>query len=151
MTMKNAREMMTSEVRTVTPELDVKSLAKRFAAERVSGFPVIDATGKLVGVVTESDLIHQNERLHIPTTVALFDSILQLQTNKQLEDELKRMGATTVAEIMSTDIEGVAPDATLPEIATLMGRKNVHTIPVIDDDKLVGVIGKLDLIEALAQ
>ena len=149
--MKTAREMMTTDVRTVTPELDVKSLAKRFAAERVSGYPVVDTEGNLVGVVTESDLIHQNERLHIPTTVAIFDAVLMLGSTKKLEEEMQRMAATTVAEIMSDEPVTLKLDTPLSEIATLMGDRNIHTFPVLDGEgKLVGVVGKLDLIRAMA-
>src|SRR5512145_3262641 len=121
--MKTARELMTTAVFTVTPETDLGTLAKLFAEKQVSGFPVVDARGRVAGVVTESDLIHRDQRLHIPTTVTLFDAILVLGSTKKLEEEMRRIAATTVGEIMARDPVTVCPEATLPEIATLMGEK----------------------------
>ncbi len=150
--MKTAREMMTTAVYSVTPETDLGALAKLFAEKQVSGFPVVDGTGRVVGVVTESDLIHRDQRLHIPTTVTLFDAILVLGSTKKLEEEMRRIAATTVGEIMARDPVTIGPDAPLPEIATLMGEKNVHTLPVVDAaGKLLGVVGKRDLIRAMAE
>lgn len=149
--MKTAGEIMTREVHTVAPETPISELARLFTEKRVSGFPVTEG-GKLVGVVTESDLIHQNERLHIPTMVTLFDAVLMLGSTKKVEDEMRRMTATTVGEIMARDPEVIGEDATLGEIATVMGERNVHTLPVVNaEGSLVGIVGKLDLIRAMAK
>lgn len=148
--MKTAKDIMSATVFTVSPGTTISELARLFTERRVSGFPVIDE-GKLVGIVTESDLIHQNERLHIPTTVAIFDAVFLLGSNKKVEEELKRMAATTVGEIMATEPVTVTPEATLGEMATLMGERSAHTLPVVDKaGVIVGVVGKLDLIRALA-
>ncbi|MBI5442093.1 MAG: CBS domain-containing protein [Deltaproteobacteria bacterium] len=149
--MKKAKDIMTREVFTVPPQMPLDELARRFSEQRVSGFPVLGAEGSLLGVVTETDLIHQNERLHIPTTFALFDSVFILGTSKGLEEEVRRVAATTVQEIMTREPVTVQPEATVSEVATLMSERGVHTIPVVDQDgRLVGVIGKLDVIRAMA-
>lgn len=149
--MKTAREIMTTAVHTVAPDTPISALARLFTEKRVSGFPVVEG-GKLVGVVTESDLIHQNERLHIPTTVALFDAVLMLGSTKKVEEELRRMAATTVGEIMTRDPAVIGEGATIGEIATIMGDRNMHTLPVVDaGGALVGIVGKLDLIRAMAK
>lgn len=149
--MKTAKEIMTGVVHTVTPQTSIKELAGLFAEKRVSGFPVVEG-GKLVGVVTESDLIHQNERLHIPTMVTIFDAVVMLGSAKKVEDELRRMAAQTVGEVMTAAPQTLSPDATLGEIATLMGERHAHTLPVVDGSgALVGVVGKLDLIRAMAK
>ncbi|TAL15923.1 CBS domain-containing protein [bacterium] len=147
--MKTARDLMTREVHTVTPNTGLKELAKLFAEKRVGGFPVVEA-GRVVGVVTESDLIHRDERIHIPTFFTLFDAVLPLGGEKKFEEEMRKMAATTVAEIMTQDPIVLSPDATLTQMATAMGEKGVHTLPVVDaEGKLVGVVGKLDLIRAM--
>lgn len=150
--MKTASQIMSREVFSVDPDMGLGELAALFTEKRVSGFPVVDSSGALIGVVTETDLIHQNERLHIPTTVAIFDAVLMLGSSKKIEDELKKMAATTVRQIMTSDPATIGPDSTLTEIATIMGEKNVHTLPVLGNDgKLLGVVGKLDLIRAMAR
>lgn len=149
--MKTAKEIMTTAVHTVAPDTPISELARLFTEKRVSGFPVLDE-GKLVGVVTETDLIHQNERLHIPTTVTLFDAVMMLGSSKKVEEELRRMAATTVGEIMTADPTVLSEGATLGEIATLMGDRHLHTLPVVDEKGVVvGVVGKLDLIRAMAK
>jgi len=148
--MRTAREIMTREVRTVTEDTPIDALARAFAESDVSGFPVLDREGNLVGVVTETDLIHQNQRLHIPTAVAIFDAVFVLGSSKRLEEEIRRMTATQVGEIMTRDPVTVTEEASVEEVATVMGEQDVHTLPVVGaDGGLVGVIGKRDLIRAM--
>jgi len=148
--MKRARDIMTREVRTVTPETSLKDLARLFTETGVSGFPVVDADGTLRGVVTESDLIHQNQRLHIPTTIALFDAVIFLGSSRKLEEELRRMAATTVEEIMTPHPVTVGEDTPVEEVAQIMAERHIHTLPVLDDEgNVVGVIGKVDVIRAM--
>jgi CBS domain-containing protein len=142
---------MTSEVFTVTPETSLDLLARAFGERQVSGFPVVDESGRVVGVVTETDLIHQNQRLHIPTAIALFDAVIVLGSSKRLEEEMRRMVATTVAEIMTREPAIVGPEVSAAEVATLMAERDAHTVPVVDEaGRLVGVVGKRDVIRALA-
>jgi CBS domain-containing protein len=149
--MKNARDIMTRDVSTVPESMPIEQLAKAFSDTRVSGFPVLDEEGNLVGVVTESDLIHQNQRLHIPTTVALFDAVFVLGSSKRLEEEMRRMTATEVGEIMTRNPVTVSGGTPVDEIATLMAEKHIHTLPVLDEDgRLVGVVGKIDVVRSLA-
>jgi CBS domain-containing protein len=150
--MKTARDLMTTNVFTVSPDTDLTTLARLFTEKDVGGFPVVDADGKLAGVVTESDLIHRDERLHIPTMVTLFDSVLMLGSSKKLEEEIQRMVATKVGEIMTKAPLTLRPETTLAEIATLMGDKGVHTLPVVDGaGRLVGIVGKRDLIRSMVK
>lgn len=148
--MKTARDIMTREVHTVTPATPIEDLARTFTEKHVDGFPVLDADGRLVGVVTEGDLIHQNQRLHIPTVVALFDAVVVLGSSKRLDEEIRRLTATRVEEIMTREPITVGEDTPVDEIATLMAEEDVHTLPVVDAaGGLVGVIGKVDVIRSL--
>lgn len=149
--MKTASDVMTREVFTVKVSTSLEELGRAFSEKRVSGFPVVDDDGNLVGVVTESDLIHQNQRLHIPTVVAIFDAVIVLGGSKRLEEEIGRLTATTVQEIMTPNPLTVEESASVAEIAALMAERSVHTIPVLGTDgKLVGVLGKVDVIRGMA-
>ena len=148
---KTASDIMTREVHTVTESTPIEELARAFSEKGVSGFPVLDLEGNLVGVVTESDLILQNQRLHIPTAVALFDAVIFLGSSRRLEEEIRRMTATRVEEIMTRDPVSLGEDTPVDEIATLMAEKDVHTLPVVDGEgRLIGVVGKIDVIRSLA-
>jgi len=148
--MKTAKEIMSREVHAVTEDTSIDELAKAFIGKKESGFPVLDAEGKLIGVVTESDLIHQNQRLHIPTAITLLDSIIFLESSKKLEEEIRRMAATKVGEIMTRNPRTVGPDAPVSEVAELMAESHFYTIPVVEDDKVIGVIAKLDIVRSMA-
>jgi CBS domain-containing protein len=148
---KTANDIMTRDVHTVTESTPIEVLAKAFSEKGVSGFPVVDPQGDLVGVVTESDLIHQNQRLHIPTAVTLFDAVIVLGRSKRLEEEMRRMTAAKVGEIMTRDPVTVQGETPVDEIAAVMAENDRYTIPVLDEEgRLVGVVGKIDVIRSLA-
>jgi CBS-domain-containing membrane protein len=112
---------------------------------------VVDEAGKVLGVVTESDLIFQNKKVHLPTAVAILDAFFFLESPNKMEKELKKMAGTKVGDICSQQLISVSPDTELEELATLMAEKKIHTLPVMDGDELVGVIGKSDIIRTIAR
>ncbi len=149
--MLKARDIMTKKVITVNEDLPVRKLAKILSENRISGAPVVNDEGTVVGVVTESDLIDQAKKIHIPTVVAIFDAFLYLENPEHLEKELKKMAASTAGDISTRKFASVTEETPLDEMATMMAEENVHTLPVLEDGHLVGVIGKSDIIRTLAQ
>lgn len=149
--MLKAKDIMSRKVITVQEQTTIRELAQIFLRENISGAPVVNASNVVVGVVTESDLIFQNKKVHIPTAMAIFDSFLFLESPDTTEMELKKISGSTVADICSNKLISVAPETDLEELATLMAEKNVHTLPVMEADTLVGVIGKSDIIKTIAQ
>ncbi len=149
--MLKAQDLMTSNVIAVTRETSVRELAKILSTNNIGGAPVLDGHGKLIGVVTESDLIDQNKKVHIPTVVAILDSFLFLESPEKMEKEMKKMAGSTVGDIFASKFIAVQQDTPLDEVATLMAEKKVHTLPVLNNEELVGVIGKSDIIRTIAQ
>ena len=147
--MLKAKEIMTADVVTVTPETTVVELARLLAFHNVGGAPVVDASGCLLGVVTESDLIDQTKKIHIPTVVAILDSLIFLERPGKMEKDIRKFAGSTVADIYSKDPLTVDEDTPLDELATIMAEKHVHTLPVMRGGQLVGVIGKGDIIKTL--
>ena len=147
--MQNAADIMTKNVITVTPETTVIELALLLASNSIGGAPVLDSSGALVGVVTESDLIDQKKKLHIPTVITILDSVFYLENPDKLEKEMKKIAGATVGDIYTKNPRTVAEQTPVDEIATLMAEKNVHTLPVMRGDQLVGVLGKRDIIKTL--
>ncbi|MCI5207893.1 MAG: CBS domain-containing protein [Candidatus Electrothrix sp. ATG2] len=146
-----AHNLMTENVIAVTKDTEVRELAKILTENKISGVPVLDESGKLAGVVTESDLIFQNKKVHIPTAVAILDAFFFLESPEKMEQEMKKMAGVTVGDIYAAEVVSVQKDTPLDELATLMAEKNIHTLPVLDQDELVGVIGKSDIIRTLAE
>jgi len=148
--MKTASDIMTQDVVTVNKNQPIGDLSKIFIENNFNGVPVLDNTGKVVGVVTQGDLIEQNKNLHIPTIIALFDAVLFLESEKKFEDDLKKLTGSKIEDIYHKNLITVSPDTDLNEIITLMAEKDIHTIPVLDGDKLIGIIGKRNIIREMA-
>ncbi len=149
--MITVKDIMTSKVITVTKDTSIKELSDLFIRHRVSGFPVADEDGLLIGIVTEKDLIEKSKNLHIPTVIALFDAVIYLESGKKFEEEVKRCNATRVEDIYTTDVVTVSRNTGIQEVASLMADKGVHSIPVVEGKTILGIIGKLDVIQGLAR
>jgi len=147
--MSQARDIMNRNPPHCGLDTPVQEVARRFAEEGCTGMLVVDDDERLAGIITETDLVDQQRNLHLPTAIAIFDMVIPLG-EARFEKELEHMQALTAGDLMSTAVKTVAPDAGLAEIATLMGEDDVHHLPVIDGDAIVGSISKHDFIRALA-
>jgi CBS domain-containing protein len=149
--MLTAKDIMTKDVVTVTPDTSIEELSTLLVSNEISGAPVVSADGVIIGMVTENDLISRNKRLHIPTVVSFLDAVIYLESSKKFSDDVKRLTATKVGDICSKKIVTITEDTTLTDIATIMSEKNVHLLPVITSGKVVGIVGKRDVVKAVAQ
>lgn len=149
--MTTAKDIMNKDVYTVTPDMTIEKLARILTKHKISGAPVLDDNGKLTGIVTENDLISQKKRLHIPTIINLFDSIIYLESPKHLEEDIKKMAGIKVGDICTRKVIAIKEDTALEEIATTMAEKGIHLLPVMRGDKIVGIIGKADIVKAIAK
>ncbi len=147
--MLTAKDIMTRQVITVTPELSVQELATLLLTHKIGGAPVVDAAGKLLGVVTESDLIDQGKNVHIPTVVSILDAFLVLERPNRMDQEFKKMVGRTVGDICAKEMVTVTEETPVSDIATIMSERRMHTLPVVAAGELVGVIGKTDLIRSI--
>jgi len=141
---------MTREVVTIDSEASVQDLAKLLEGRRISGVPVLDARGVLVGVVTQSDLVQRSRDLELPPALNILDLHLFLETPSHFQKRLEKLLGNKVKDVMTVNPVTVAPDTPVKEIARLMSEKGVHTLPVVEAGVLVGIVGKLDLIRGLA-
>jgi CBS domain-containing protein len=148
--MLKAKDIMTKNVLTVGTSTTVEDLARVLVEHKISGTPVINEQGDLIGIVTENDLIRKNKKFHIPTIVRLFDAFIMLESKSRVEQEIKEMAAVTVEDIYRKEVLTVSEDTPVDEIATIMSERNIHLIPVIEGRKLKGIIGKIDIIKGLS-
>ncbi len=146
--MIKAKDIMTSNPITVTPDMEIVNAAKTLLENKINGVPVIEK-GKLVGILCQSDLISQQKKFPMPSIFTFLDGFISLQSNKDLEKTVKKIAATVVRDAMTPDPVSVSPDTDIEEIAGLMIDKSFHTLPVVKADKLVGIIGKEDILKTL--
>jgi len=147
--MLTAKDIMTRDVLTVKPDTSIEELSSILVNNEISGVPVVDDSGALYGIVTENDLISRNKRLHIPTVVSFLDAAIYLESSKKFEQEVKRLTATRVGDICSRKVVTITEDTTVIDIATIMSEKKVQLLPVIKAGKVVGIVGKRDMVKAV--
>ena len=148
--MITVRDIMTTNlIITVTQDMDIAGAAKILLDNRINGVPVVDDSGQLVGILCQSDLITQQKKLPIPTLFTFLDGLIRLTSMKQLEKQVGKIAALTVSEAMTPNPVTVKLDTSLETVAALMVDSNFHTLPVVEDSNLVGVIGKEDVLRTL--
>jgi CBS domain-containing protein len=149
--MLTAKDIMTKDVITVRPDTSIEALSSLLVKYEISGVPVVDDSGALYGIVTDNDLISRNKRLHIPTVVSFLDAAIYLESSKKFEQEVKRLTATRVGDICVRKVITIGEDTTVVDIATIMSEKKVHLLPVVKAGKLAGIVGKRDMVKAVAR
>lgn len=145
-----ARDIMQAEVVTIGPDATVRELADLLATSKVSGVPVVDAGGTVVGVVTEGDIVLQDAGLHFPHYIQFLDSTIYLESVSKFEERFRRTFGIKVADIMSSEVVSIAPDASVYDVASLMADSGVNRVPVLEEGRLVGIITRGDVVRAIA-
>lgn len=144
------KEVMTKDVVAVTPDTSIKEIADIFLKKNIGGVPVVNKNNELVGIVTESDLIVKDIKIHFPTYIQLLDAIIYLGGIKRFEEEFRKAIAATAEQVMTKNVYTVSPESEIEEAATLMYEKRISRLPVVEGKKLVGIITKRDIIKAIA-
>jgi len=147
--MLKARDMMTKDVVTATPDMEITQAARLLLENHFNGLPVVDNKGRLIGIICQDDLIVQQKKLPLPSLFTFFDGLIPLTSYRSLEKEVDKIVASKVSQAMTSDPITIGPDTSLEDIATLMVNNNVHTLPVVEAGRLVGIIGKEDVLRTL--
>ena len=146
------RDVMTTNVVTLRPDQSFEEAADTLAEHSIGAAPVVDAEGKVVGLLRDEDLILSEANLHAPTWFNFLGAEFPMPgEQKRFESELKRMTAANVEELMATDFPTCTPDDTLGDGRARMHDTDVTHLPIIDaDGKLVGIIARGDLVRRVA-
>jgi CBS domain-containing protein len=147
--MLKVKDIMTKEIISVSPETEIASAAKILLEKRINGMPVIDAFGRLVGIICQSDLVAQQKGIPIPSVFTLLESYIPLTSLKRLDKEMEKIAALTVKAAMTPDPVTVGLETDIEEVAKLMVDKKYHTLPVVEGGKVVGIVGKEDVLKTL--
>ncbi len=142
---------MSGEVITVGLEATVKEMAQMMVENRIRCLPVVDEEGRVLGVVDEEDLVHQDARVHFPTFIHFLESYIMLPTSlKRFEKELRQAVGATAGEVMEKDFQAVSPLDSVEKTATLMVEKDLEYVLVLEDERLQGVVTRSDILRTLA-
>src|SRR5690625_7937110 len=124
------RDIMKKDVKTVRPETTVQEAAQLLAEAEYTGLPVTDDKGRLLGMVTEADLLARARRLDVPKFFPFIGGIVYLESPKKFEEQLRKATGTVVADIMTSDVITVREDQTVQDAATLMVERKINRLPV---------------------
>lgn len=148
--MLKVKDIMSKDVKTLAPDTSVEEAAKILSETGISGLPVVK-DGKLVGIVSESDLIVKDKKLHFPDYINVIGGIIYLESYKKFREEFKKFIAVEVKDLMTEDVITISPEATVEDAATLMSDEDVNRLPVVEGDKLVGIVTRGDIVKDLAR
>jgi CBS domain-containing protein len=146
-------DVMDRDPVTVRPEDTVETLLRTLRDHELPGVPVVNDGGRCVGIVTESDLVLRDEEedLRLPLHVDLLGGTVFLGPVKRFEERFRKAIAATVEDMMTPDPVTVAPDADVREAARLIAERRHNRLPVVEHGRLVGVVTRLDVLEALVR
>lgn len=148
---KNVADVMSRDLITVLPQTPLKEAIQLLAERRITGLPVVDEEDKLVGVISETDLMWQETGVDPPAYIMFLDSVIYLQNPATYEKELHKALGQTVGEVMTTNVITITPEKDLREAAKLMHEKHVRRLPVVDPTgKVIGILTRGDIVRTMA-
>ncbi len=146
------RDVMTRDVVTLRPDQSVTDAADRLAERGVGAMPVLDESGRLVGLLRDDDLVASAARVHVPTFINFLGLGVPFPGEmKHLERELKKIAGANVRDVMDAEPATIAPDATLEDVATLMHDRGANSVPVVENGKVVGIVARADIVRYIAR
>ncbi len=131
---------------TVPSTTTIDEAARQMVTRRIGGLLIVDAAGELVGVLTQTDLLHRVAHPHIPPHVEILGSIIYLSTPGHMEDLMGKIAGVTVGDAMSEELVTASPETPVADLADLMLEKKVGRVPIVEGGKAVGVVTRSDLI-----
>lgn len=146
-------EFMTTDVLTLSADTSVEEAVAALSSRGISGAPVVDAGGRLVGLLDDSDLVLSEARVHAPSAVEILGAYIPIPgTFKRFEDEVRHALGGKVSDLMHADPPSVTAVATLEDVATVMVEHGISRVPVVDADRrVIGIVSRGDLVAAISR
>lgn len=145
-------EAMTPDPITVPPDMEVTEVAKVMIDNNIGGLPVVDESGELIGIVTESDLIVQDTEVKFPSFVSFLAGYVFVPGSlHRFEDKFKKAVASTAADVMTKDVMTLDADDSAEDAATMMSHNKMKRFPVMKDGYLVGMITMADIVKMISR
>lgn len=146
------KDIMSTNVLTVSKDTSVEEIAGILVKNNISGVPVVDEENRVIGIVTEKDLLYKDIKPRFPAMVEILGGMMFLSGVKEYNTELKKLVATKAEELMTKRVITIDPDSTIEKAAGIMVNKNINRIPVVDEDNhLLGIISRADIIRYMAK
>lgn len=146
----NAKDIMTPNVITVKKNDSVEHAIKLLLENNVTGLPVVDEKNHVLGIITEGDVIYRGGEITPPRYLAIFDSYIFLDSPNKFEKQLKKMTGMFVEDVMTSPVIVIESNKVVDDAAKLMTKHKVNRLPVVENEILVGIISRRDIIKSYA-
>ena len=147
---KRAKDIMTTDVIVANKNDIIANVANLLIKEKIGGLPVVDEENKVVGIISETDIMKKESHVDSPRMLNFIQGIIFLDDMKKFEDEMRAIAAYKVEDLMSKDIITVNENDTFDYVANVMINKSINRVPVVDENKLLkGIICRYDIIKAM--
>lgn len=147
---KKAKDIMTTDVIVANKNDNIANVANLLIKEKIGGLPVVDEENKVVGIISETDIMKKESHVDSPRMLNFLQGIIFLDDMKKFEDEMRAIAAYKVEDLMSRDIITVNENDTFDYVANVMINKSINRVPVVDEENfLKGIICRYDIIKAM--
>ena len=147
---KRAKDIMTTDVIVANKNDIIANVANLLIKEKIGGLPVVDEENKVVGIISETDIMKKESHVDSPMMLNFIQGIIFLDDMKKFEDEMRAIAAYKVEDLMSKDIITVNENDTFDYVANVMINKSINRVPVVDENNfLKGIICRYDIIKAM--
>lgn len=144
-----AKDIMTKDVAVVQAETTIDEVSRIFVDKNISGLPVVNQYHKLIGIVSEGDLVYKQKPVRAPLFINLFDGLIPIDRNAFHED-MKRIAAYQVKDIMSSPAIYAYEDTPVSEIAEVIINKKINRIPIVNEImEVVGIVSRHDIVRSM--
>ncbi|OPX86911.1 CBS domain-containing protein [Pelotomaculum sp. PtaB.Bin117] len=146
-----ARDIMNKNVITVQEDAAIEEVAGILTENNISGAPILNKEGNLVGIVTEEDLLHKETNPRTPGFLNILGAFIYINGLERYREDFKKLAAQRASEIMTTDVITVGGDIEIERVAALMVDNDINRVPVVENNSVIGIISRADIIKTLAQ
>lgn len=144
-----AKDIMVTEVITIKQHATIEEIARVLIDNKISGVPVVDEAGHLMGMVTEGDLLHKETNPRLPNAVNILGAIIYYNGVEQYNEDFKKMMASQALNIMTDKVITVTAEQEIEEIVKVMLEHGIKRVPVMEGDRLIGIISRADIVKCL--
>ena len=142
--------IMRTGIPTVGPDASIGETARILVEHQVPGVAVVE-NDKLIGIITEADIITREAEVEVPTPVPFLDAIFMADAGPDFDDEMRKVLAVNARQLMTSPVISIRSSATLTEVATLMVDRRINPVPVLDEDMhVVGMVSRSDLVRIIS-
>ena len=144
-----AKDIMTQNLITVGPETTIREMAEILVKNKISGLPVVDDQGKVIGMVSEGDLMQTEIAPKLPDALSILGAIIYYNGLREYKEAFRKVAATKAEEIMTDKVVAVQAEDDVSQVGQLMLDHNIKRVPVLDGTRLVGIISRSDMVKML--